>query len=244
MMRILIFFLAMAGMAGERQIFLLIGQSNMAGRAAVPEEWKGEVAGVSLWNGGAWEAAVPPYNRYATQRKKIFTGLNPGPSFAKAWCEANPDQEIGIVCAARGGTRIGQWRAGPSSMPLYDSAIAATKAALAGGGTLAGILWHQGESNSKNPDAYPAALAELCARLRADLKQPDLPIVFGQIGAWRAEYATFNEMITKQAAKIANTACVTTEDLANKDAAHFNSEGQIGLGKRYAKAMQRLHARR
>lgn len=243
MTRVFIFFVALSAMAGERQVFLLIGQSNMAGRAAISEEWKEPIPNVTLWNGSDWEAAVPPYNRYAAQRKKIFTGLNPGPSFAKAWRETLPEQETGIVCAARGGTSIGQWKAGPSKLPLYDSAIVALRAALAKGGKLAGVLWHQGESDSKRSDAYPAALAELCARLRSDLKQPDLPIVFGQVGSWREGYAAFNAMIVKQSLVIPNSACVTTEGLPNKDDAHFNTEGQVGLGKRYAKAMQALQTK-
>ena len=239
MRALFLLFLAIGCLAGERQVFLLIGQSNMAGRAKIPAEFAGPMPGVALWNGKAWEPAKPPYNRYATQKKKIFTGLNPGPSFAKAWREANPDVEIGIVCAARGGTSIEQWQT-ESKMGLYKAAMKAIADALASGGQLAGVLWHQGESNSTRADAYPEALAELCERLRKDLGHPKLPIVFSQIGAWRDNYAAFNAMIVKQPVNIPNSSCITTEDLTNKDNAHFDTAGQIGLGKRYAAAMKGL----
>ena len=54
------------------QIFLLVGQSNMAGRAKIAEADKAPIPNVYLFNADQkWEAAVPPYNRYAKQKKKI-----------------------------------------------------------------------------------------------------------------------------------------------------------------------------
>ena len=107
-------------------------------------------------------------------------------------------------------------------------------------GVVKGVLWHQGESNSWKSDAYPAKLKALVEQLRKDLDLPNLPIVYGQIGAWRDSYKAFNEMIVKQPEQLPNTACVKTEGLANKDGAHFNTEGQLGLGRRYAEEMIQL----
>lgn len=234
----------------ERHLFLLVGQSNMAGRAKIEAEDEGPIEGVELWNIGdkQWEPAEVPFNRYSPHRKDIsMQRLNPGPTFAKAWRKSNPEVKIGIVCAVRGGTRIQQWEKGLTKpWSLYDSALAATRAALADDDAgkvrnrLVGILWHQGEGNSKNAAAYPDQLKALVAQWREDLESPELPFVFGQVGQWNPDYAAFNAMIVKQPAEIPHTACVTTEGLTAFDSAHFDSKSQRELGKRYAKAMLRL----
>lgn len=230
----------------ERHVFLLIGQSNMAGRAKIEVEDKKTIDGAFLWNIGKkkWEAAVPPYNLQSPSRKNVkMQQLNCGPSFVNAYSEKHPGVEVGIVCAARGGTSIGQWdKKKPDNFDLYHHAIEATKAALAEGGELKGILWHQGEGDSgeKNLPFYPEKLVQLIANLREDLKSPKLPFVYSQVGQWKPEYEGFNEMIVKQPAKIEGTACITTEGLKNFDDAHFNSAGQRELGERFAVAMEKL----
>ncbi len=228
----------------ERHIFLLIGQSNMAGRAQIEEQDKSSIPHVQLWNitKMEWEEALPPYNRYSPSRKEIsMQRLNCGPSFAAVYAKANPDVEIGIVCAARGGSSIEQWdRENPDKFDLYRHAMGAIKAALKEGGELKGILWHQGEANRERAAEYPALLKTLVSRLRKDLDADTLPIVFGQIAQWNPEYATFNRMILKQPANIPNTALVKTEGLKGIDSAHFDSDGQRELGKRYAAEMMAL----
>lgn len=225
--------------AGERHIFLLIGQSNMAGRGAIPDEWNRELEGVELWNGKGWITAKPAYNRFAPHKKSIFTGMNPGPSFAAAWRAAHPDATVGIICYARGGTKIEEWEKGlKKPRALYDDAIAATQEA-AKTGTIKGVLWHQGEGNSSKSIAYPKKLSALVENLRADLGA-DLPVVYGQLGAWRDSYADFNAMLLKQPARIPNTACVSSEGLPKKDDAHFSGAAHVTFGERYAEAMLKL----
>lgn len=226
-------------------IFLLAGQSNMAGRATIEPQDKGEIPGTLLWNIAEqkWEPATAPFNRYSPNRKAMnMQRLNCGPSFAKAYRKAHPGITVGIVCAVRGGTTIEQWAKGVKKpFPLYDDALAATVAALAAGGELKGILWHQGEGNSGKPDGYPEKLAELVANFRQDLENPELPFVFGQIGQWKPEYAAFNAMIVEQPGTIAMTACVRTDGLTNMDQAHFDSKSQRTLGERYAEAILALN---
>lgn len=232
--------------AEERHVFLLVGQSNMAGRAAIEAEDEGEIEGVDLWNIAEkkWEPAKAPFNRHSPHRKEMsMQRLNPGPTFAKAWRDAHPGVKVGIVCSVRGGTSIEQWEKGRQDpWALYDSALAAAKAALAADpeSKLVGILWHQGESNSGAAEEYPAKLKALVATWRADFDSAELPFVFGQIGQWNPDYAAFNEMIVKQPANIPHTACVETNGLTNMDKAHFDSKSQRELGKRYAKAMLEL----
>jgi len=233
--------------AAERQIFLLIGQSNMAGRAAIEDADREPVEGAYLWNigEGSWVHAVPPYNLYSPSRKEEgLQRLNCGPSFVRAWRERHPEAGIGIVCAARGGSSLSQWdRERPDEFDLYRHAVEAARAALASGGELRGILWHQGESDSGNAGRlanYPERLARLVANLREDLEAPEVPFVFAQIGQWKESYAAFNDMILTVPPTIERSACVTTEGLANFDEAHFDTEAQRELGRRYAAALASL----
>jgi len=227
-------------------VFLLTGQSNMAGRATIEKQDEGPLEGAMLWNidEKKWEAAKPPYNRYSPHRKGMsMQRLNPGPSFVKAYLAANPGVTVGIICPVRGGTTIEQWKKGETKpWSLFDSAVEITRAALTDGGELKGILWHQGEGNSapEKVKLYPAQLKQLIADFRSDLKKPELPFVFSQIGQFNPKYATFNEMIVKQPANIPNTACIVTDGLKAIDTAHFDSVGQRALGERYAEAMMGL----
>ena len=61
-------------------VFLLIGQSNMAGRAHLEDGDDAAIPGVFLLNAdGKWEAARNPLNRYATDRKVIsMQRIGPG----------------------------------------------------------------------------------------------------------------------------------------------------------------------
>jgi hypothetical protein len=51
-------------------------------------------------------------------------------------------------------------------------------------GKLKGILWHQGESDSKAglSEVYEQKLHELVSRLRTDLQSPSVPFIAGQMG--------------------------------------------------------------
>ncbi len=232
-------------------VFLLIGQSNMAGRATIEDVDKEPIDGAMLWNVAErkWQPAAPPYNLFSPHRKAVgMQRLNCGPSFVREYRKSNPDCKVGIVCVARGGTRIEQWEKGlQKPWSLYDTAVAATKSALADGkGQLKGILWHQGEGNSGRPLDYLPLLRELVQNLRADLGAPRVPFVFSQLGPWRAKYAAFNRMIIEQPrlvpAPLARIACVNTAGLTAFDEAHFDSASQRTLGERYATEMVRLLA--
>jgi hypothetical protein len=231
-------------------VFLLTGQSNMAGRAAIESQDEKPVEGALLWNivDQKWEDAKPPYNRYSPHNKgPAMQRLNCGPSFVRDYLKANPGVRVGIVCSVRGGTSIEQWEKGVTKpWSLFDTTVAEAEAALAADpkAELKGMLWHQGEANSaaEKVDKYPAQLKQMIADFRADLKSPDLPFVFAQIGQFNEGYADFNKMIVEQPENIENTACVVTDRLKNMDKAHFDSAGQRLLGKRYAEAMLKLLA--
>ncbi len=230
---------ARASVRSPDEVFLLIGQSNMAGRAALEPEDREPIKNCLLWNGTSWEPAAAPFNRFSTHRKAAnMQRLNMGPSFARAYLNANSDVTIGIICWARGGTSLEQWHPDHKKpYDLYDAAVGQTHAALKSGGKLVGILWHQGEANRARVEQYPALLKAHVQRLRMEFDNPRLPFVCGQIGQWNPEYAEFNKMLVQQPDNISRTGCASTEDLTNFDNAHFDRASQLEFGKRYAEQM-------
>lgn len=217
---------------GEAQydLYLLIGQSNMAGRASITNEVASPLLQCDLFSGAQeWEQATNPLNRFSTVRKAMkMQKLGPGYGFAQAMISAQPDRYLGLVVNARGGTKIQAWAKGKS---YYKEALQRAKAAQKFG-NLKGILWHQGEGNSKDKD-YLNLLTQLVNDLRLDLEDPDLPFVAGQI----IKDLPVNDQLSRISEKIAHSACVSSADLSATDGTHFDTKSQLELGKRYAEAM-------
>ncbi|MDF7809155.1 sialate O-acetylesterase [Pontiellaceae bacterium B12219] len=228
----------------KRDIYLLIGQSNMAGRGPIEEQDEGVIEGCELLNfSGEWEPATNPLNAYSTIRKDLdIQQLNPGYGFALRMHEVRPEINIGLVVNARGGTNINDWEKGDL---YYEEAVARTKVALADNNSrLAGILWHQGESNSSQTNSYMGKLVTMIENLRADLGEPDLPFVIGELErddvTEVVKERLLNEVLYTLPTMLPNTAVATTEGLVTQDGTHFDSAGQRELGRRYADALLSL----
>ncbi len=230
----------LSGTAEDRQVYLLIGQSNMAGRAPIEEVDKAPIEGCELFNAsGEWEPATNPLNRYSTVGKKpSIQKLGPGYGFAKRWRELNPDIPLGLVVNARGGTKIAEWGKGTD---YYNEAVARFKAALADGSRLGGVLWHQGEGDSRRTETYLDSLSALIAYLHSDLNAPDLPFIAGLLEMDERDFGKsprlINKVILTLPTVVPNTAVASTEGLLTLDGTHFDSAGQRELGKRYAEAL-------
>ena len=219
-------------------IYLLIGQSNMAGRAEISGNDKDTLKNVFLFTGiegKEWEKAANPLNKYSTIRKKMsMQKLGPGYHFAKTMAKSN--NKIGLVVNAKGGTKIELWLPGTE---FYNEAVSRTKAAMKYG-NLKGILWHQGEANSSKPNDYPPKIIALIEALRIEFDQPDLPFVVGQLATDKPQRASFNNMLLQLPAQINNVGVASSKQTKTKDGTHFNAKSQKKLGKRYAKQMQKL----
>ena len=212
-------------------IYLLIGQSNMAGRAAIPEDATGVIERCYLLNDkNEWVPAKNPLNVYSTIRKgEGMQKLGPGYGFAVKMLKENPDLKIGLIVNARGGSKIEQWLGKPN---YYWAARKRTKAALKTG-KLKGVLWHQGESNSDNLAGYLDNLKTLIANLRGDFEDTNLPFVAGQIN----NHADFNKEVLKLPEAVHATAVASAKGLTATDRWHFDSKSQLLLGERYAEQM-------
>lgn len=221
-------------------LYLLIGQSNMAGRAPVEKLDLDSISNVFLFTGNQeriWEKAANPLNKYSTVRKKIsMQKLGPGYSFAKVLSDRQPRKKIGLVVNAKGGTSIEEWKPGDS---LYNEAISQTKKALKYG-VLKGVIWHQGESNSSKYKSYLPKISRLIEALRKDFNSPDLPFVAGQLSLDKPKRKNFNKMILELPHRVKNTGVITIEETSTIDKTHFDSESQRLIGKRYAEEMLKL----
>lgn len=224
---------------GAKDIYLLIGQSNMAGRAPFTEAESAPIGGCFLLNGeDKWEPAKNPLNIHSTIRKGAnMQKMGPGYHFSLRMLEKQKGVALGLVVNARGGTKIEEWGKGTK---FYSEAVRRAKAAQAEGGTLKGILWHQGESNDKSPDGYLEKLKSLVEELRKDLDAPGLPFVAGQV----INLQPINDQIAKLPETVPNTGFVDSEGLKGMDRWHFDAESMKLLGERYADEMLRLQAER
>jgi hypothetical protein len=224
----------------DMEIFLLIGQSNMAGRAEIEERDKNAIENVFLYTGipgRKWEAATNPLNKYSTVRKELeMQKLSPGYTFAKSMASFMPGKKLGLVVNARGGTAIEEWMPGKE---LYNEALIQAREASRYG-NLRGVVWHQGESDVSRTDSYLEKVAVMINSLREDLNIPNLPFVAGQVSEDRPERSVFNSMILHLPEAVPCTGVVTSEGTSTFDKTHFDTESQRKMGERYASEMLRI----
>lgn len=228
-------------------LYLLIGQSNMAGRGVMADQDKvAHPRLLKFTKENAWAPATDPLHF-----DKPIAGVGLGSSFGRAMAEANPDATIGLIPCAVGGTPLARWSKGGD---LYLQALERAKLALKDG-TLKGILWHQGESDSGNErtaSSYGERLAKMVQDFRADLGADEVPFVAGRLGEFlkRADkdgkpshWPLVNEQIAALPKAVSNSASVDSTGLKHKgDAVHFDSPSLREFGQRYAEAMKRLQA--
>ena len=127
---------------------------------------------------------------------------------------------------------------------LYSNFLEKAKTA-AKYGTIKGLLWHQGESNTgaKSRINYQQKLEAFFTKLRNDLQQPDLPIYMGYLGSYLTKYSfPYTEEINKDIKELSATGknfyVIKTSDFTHlKDTIHFDSHSQRLMGKRFAKAI-------
>lgn len=228
-------------------LFLLIGQSNMAGRGKVEEQDKTPHPRVWMFNkAGEWVPAVDPLHF-----DKPVAGTGLGKTFGIQVAEANREIAVGLIPCAVGGSPIDAWRPGafyePTMSHPWDDAIGRAKLAMKYG-VLKGILWHQGESDSTDAlvAGYEKKLHDLIARLRRELGAPEVPFLVGQLGRfpdqpWDAARTLVDKAHQDLPAKIPHTAFVSSSGLYHQgDKVHFDAASYRELGRRYAEAYLKL----
>ena len=226
---------------GNLQLFLLVGQSNMAGRGTVEDADRVPIPGVFALNKElAWTPAVDPIHFDRPER----IGVGMGRSFALTLLDSNPKAAIGLIPAAMGGSSLAQWS--PQG-ELFADAVRRAKVAQKSG-VLRAILWHQGESDSaQEADArsYRDRWTKMITALRQELGAADVPVVVGQLGEFllpdRPLSGVVNEELATIPLTVPLTAFVSSARLADQgDRIHFNSASYREFGRRYALAFLSL----
>lgn len=219
-------------------LYLLIGQSNMAGRGVVGAEDKTINPSVfSLGYGDVWIPAKEPLHYDNSNR-----GTGPGLAFGKKMALKKPSSTIGLIPAAVGGTKISYWMPDNDEKGLYKEAIRKAKQAMHQG-ALKGILWQQGESDSYSMDdvsMYKARLITIINALRKDLGGENFPVVVGGLGNFLKGkyYKNINTILKEIADELPNVKFSEASTLGHiGDNLHFNAEAQRENGINMANAM-------
>ncbi|QKJ29024.1 sialate O-acetylesterase [Mucilaginibacter mali] len=250
LVQIIILFIAIT--AGRAQntpaqpldLYILIGQSNMAGRGPITTEIANEKDNrvYMFTKDKQWVTAKHPLHF----DKPSVAGVGPGLTFGLTMEQSNPQHLIGLIPCAVGGTPIEHWVPGAYDQATkthpYDDAVERITAAMKYG-TVKGVIWHQGESNSSPEKAkdYLAKLMELIQRVRTLVGNPNLPFVVGELGRYRPAYANINTQLAKLPATVPFTALASSEGLVHKgDTTHFDGPSAQEMGRRLAQQMLKV----
>jgi len=224
--------------------FLMIGQSNMAGRGAPNEVEPIQNGCIYVLRNGIFRPMYVPVNP-----DRVSSGINLAESFADAYQKHNR-AIVGLIPCADGGSALDQWREGEI---LFDHACYQTELATRNS-ELKGILWHQGEADCSE-ELYPSyfeRLSEMLDALRRRLGMPDIPILLGGLGDFLAKcelsdalknYTYINEALRRAAEQKKNCGFVSAEGLgANSDNLHFSAAALREFGVRYFEEFLRIQA--
>lgn len=228
--------------------FLLIGQSNMAGRGdfgEVPEIVNDKCF---MLRNGRWQPMSEPINPDRQIFGYFHSGVGLAASFADEYAKYY-GEDIGLIPCADGGTCISQWQPGEL---LYDNAVSQAKLAQKTS-EIVGILWHQGENDSihvEDVEQYHDRFINMISSLLKELNlPPDIPIIIGELGNFVGDYdggkckyfRDINATLKNLSQELANGGFVSAKGLICKnDGIHFDSKSYREFGKRFFKEYLRV----
>ncbi len=222
--------------------FLLIGQSNMAGRGYLKDAKDIDTSHILVLRNGRWEKMYRPVNN-----DRPFSGVCLAESFAEKYAEKY-GVDVGLIPCADGGTTLDQWKEGSL---LYDHAVYQARLASRTS-TIAGVLWHQGEADCDITlaETYTERFKIFMAALRRDLDLYDVPFLLGGLGDFLSDckydeklknYTAINEHLQNLAKENAMTGFVPADELgANPDNLHFNADALYDFGIRYFDEFEKI----
>lgn len=219
--------------------FLMLGQSNMAGRGFLHEVEPIYNEKIKMLRNGQWQMMTEPINY-----DRPVAGVSLAASFADLCSKANPYDEIGLIPCAEGGSSLNDWH--PEGT-LFRYAMSEARFALETS-EICGILWHQGESDSHQSlhETYYEKLSLIFETLRKELNLQDVPLIIGELGhflgkegfgKYSSEFQEINEELRRFAQEQHNCYFVSAEGLtSNQDGIHLNAVSQRKFGFRYFEA--------
>lgn len=227
------------------RVYILAGQSNMMGKGKthqLPAYLKRQPHNVEFY--------------YQGRKRQLakFSHFGPEVSFAHEIARRFPHDKHIIIKHVATGTSISQWLPGS---PLFNGLlrqrgfikVAANAENLAqkiANKQVEAIIWMQGEKDARsvsNANRYETNLKRFIMGVRRQLDSPRSVFIMGQVNP---EDPAFHMLDTVKKAQV-NTQralprvkLVFTEDLSKiYDHVHYDTQGQIELGKRFAQAYAR-----
>ncbi|RZC48019.1 hypothetical protein C5167_040967 [Papaver somniferum] len=236
----------------DKNIFILAGQSNMAGRGGVvndvwdgiiPSECKPNPSIIRFNSHHRWVEAQEPLHIDIDFNKTC--GVGPGMVFANTLLQMMDSRTtIGLVPCAIGGTRISEWDRGTR---LYNMLITRSLLSLMEGGRILGVLWYQGESDTVSPtdaESYGDNLKKFISDFRADLHLPLLPFIQVALASTEGPY----KGIVRKAQLEMDLPNVWTVDAdglpLGPDGIHLSTRAQVRLGRMFAEGYFTRNAHR
>jgi hypothetical protein len=221
-------------------VFVMAGQSNMAGRGQVePEDTVANERILAINKAGELVLAKEPLNL----NEPSMVGLDCGISFARTLLKfCPPDVSVLMLHTAVGGSSIQKWinDSVHRDVPLLSNFKARVERAKSFG-EIKGILWHQGEAdaNAKGIPLYAERLDSLFGMFRQICGDKKLPILLGELGYFsktsHEPFMEINRIMHEHAQHDKSSAVIVTKGLDHKgDQLHFNAEGQRSIGRMFA----------
>jgi len=218
-------------LAGER-IYLMAGQSNMMGLAKtyqLPTTLKRTPANVTFY--------------YQGRPRKLaqYSHFGPEVSFAHQIARAFPQDQHIIIKFAATGSHIQQWLPG---QPLYKGMLRQLGFSVKRDHPkIEAILWMQGESDALNharASQYAPRLSRFIHQLRKDLKSPQTLFVMGEVDPIGKDFPMVDLVRQHQHqvhSQVSRTVLTPAAGIGKiYDHIHYNTQGQVELGKRFAQA--------
>lgn len=234
----------------QELVFVLAGQSNMVGQGKASElapAYRRPPANVDFY-----------YNGYKTPLNR-FRHFGPEIGFAYEIARHYPHTKIKLIKFAVGGTSMfawdPQWNAAKahstrngSAGPLFKKLIKTVNIQFdEKKSKLAGIIWMQGETDAFYLNAakqYQGNLLRFVNTLRSTLNSPNALFIMGSVNPPLDLFQSTSivQHAQKRASQqIRNLRLVKTDDLDKRnDHLHYNTKGQLELGKRFARAFLRM----
>jgi hypothetical protein len=234
----------------QYHVILMAGQSNMVGNGDVIDLSKDErilPANIFYYNFGLRPDLLHNFSRFG-----------PEVSLAHHLYAKYPNKQFVLIKYAIGGSSLLDWAPDyslenakvtghPEFGAMYQDFHRIVRDITGDRKTnLVGLLWMQGESDSKyelTGLGYYENFTEFVSRLRDDLGAPCLPVIIGQVNPPISRFP-FVEAVrdaqSKASREYCNVEMITTEDLSKKnDDVHYDSNGQLLLGIRFARALSK-----
>jgi hypothetical protein len=224
-------------------VFLLLGQSNMAGYAkaqATDKENSPRIRVIGFDDCSStgrkkdqWADAAPPLHEC------FNSAVGPGDWFSKTLLDKIPASDsILLVPCALSGKSINDFKKGTTN---YTWFISRAKSAVQLGGVIEGFLFHQGESDC-GQSTWPATVAQFVTDLRTDLGLSNNPPFLAGELPYSSACTNHNPLVAKLAGLVTNGYVVSAQGL-NLDPAdtayhmHFGHDDTVELGKRFEAKM-------